>query len=202
MSSEAEDFAEFSALFERMIRRGEGLSRFLPLILALAGEADEDGESTDQTATHREIVIDPVNRRVVMIRSALGEFLNGDFSEKQGRSPASKSSVESLPRVVIGKDEERRGSCPICLDEWSEGDVAAEMPCKHRFHSKCVEEWLGRQATCPLCRYEMPVEEVEEEKKVGVWIGFSVGNGERRNGEEDGGGRSDVGSNIRDETEA
>ena len=202
MSSEAEDFAEFSALFERMIRRGEGLSRFLPLILALAGEADEDGESTDQTATHREIVIDPVNRRVVMIRSALGEFLNGDFSEKQGRSPASKSSVESLPRVVIGKDEERRGSCPICLEEWSEGDVAAEMPCKHRFHSKCVEEWLGRHATCPLCRYEMPVEEVEEEKKVGVWIGFSVGAGGRRNGEEDGGGRSEGGSNTRDETEA
>lgn len=196
MSSEAEDFAEFSALFERMIRRGEGLSRFLPLILALAGEADEDGESTDQTATHREIVIDPVNRRVVMIRSALGEFLNGDFSEKQGRSPASKSSVESLPRVVIGKDEERRGSCPICLDEWSEGDVAAEMPCKHRFHSKCVEEWLGRQATCPLCRYEMPVEEVEGEKKVGVWIGLSVSTGGRRDGE-DGGD-----SNPRDETEA
>ncbi|CAN7040882.1 unnamed protein product [Brassica oleracea var. botrytis] len=164
MSSEA-GFAEFSALFERMIPRGEGLSRFLPLILALAGEADED---TDQTTGHREIVIDQVNRRVVMYRSALGEFLNGDFSEKQGRSPASKSSVENLPRVVIGKDEEKRGSCPICLDEWSEGDVAAEMPCKHRFHSKCVEEWLGRHATCPLCRYEMPVEEVEEEKKVGV----------------------------------
>ncbi|KAL0723424.1 hypothetical protein Bca4012_038023 [Brassica carinata] len=201
MSSEA-DFAEFSALFERMIRRGDGLSQFLPLILALAGEAEEDGDSTDQTARHREIVIDdPVNRRVVMIRSALGGFLNGDFSEKQGRSPASKSSVESMPRVVIGKDEERGGSCPICLEEWSEGDVAAEMPCKHEFHSKCAEEWLGRHATCPLCRYEMPVEEVEEEKKVGVWIGFAVSAGERRN-EEEGGRRSDGDSNTRDEAEA
>ncbi|KAJ4915722.1 RING/U-box superfamily protein [Raphanus sativus] len=204
MSSEAE-FAEFAALFERMIRRGEGLSRFLPLILALAAEADEDGEPTDQTAGHREFVIDPANRRVVMIRSALGEFLNGDdFSEKQGRSPASKSSVESMPRVVIGKEEERGGggggSCPVCLEEWSEGDVAAEMPCKHVFHSKCVEEWLGRHATCPLCRYEMPVEEVEGEKKVGVWIGFAVGSGERRN--EGDGGRRDGDSNSRDGTEA
>ncbi|KAF8082962.1 hypothetical protein N665_0798s0001 [Sinapis alba] len=199
MSSET-DFEEFSALFERMIRRGDGLSRFLPLILALADE--EEGESTDQTARQRGIVIDPVNRRVVMIRSALGDFLNGEFSEKQGRSPASKSSVESMPRVVIGKGEGRGGSCAICLEEWLEGDVAAEMPCKHEFHSKCAEEWLGRQATCPLCRYEMPVEEVEEEKKVGVWIGFSVSSGERRNEEEEDGGRSHGDSNTRDETEA
>ncbi|KAJ0256962.1 RING-type domain-containing protein [Hirschfeldia incana] len=202
MSSEEAEFAEFSALFERMIQRGEGLSRFLPLMLALAVEVDENGEPTDQTAGQREIVVDAANRRVVMIRSALGEFLNGEFSEKQGRSPASKSAVESMPRVVIGKDEVKGGSCPVCLEEWLEGDVAAEMPCKHRFHSKCVEEWLGRHATCPLCRYEMPVEEVEEEKKVGVWVGFAVSAGERRNEGEGDGGRSGGDSNSRDETEA
>lgn len=201
MSSET-DFAEFSAMFERMIQGGEGLSRFLPVIFALAGEADEDEEPTDQTTRQSEIVIDPVNRSVVMIRSGPGldDFLNG---EKQGRSPASKSSVEDMPRVVIGEDKEKGGSCAICLEEWSEGDVAAEMPCKHKFHSRCVEEWLGIHATCPLCRYEMPVEEEEEGKKVGVWIGFSINGGERRN-EEDGGRRrqSSGDSNPRDETEA
>ncbi|CAH2037786.1 unnamed protein product [Thlaspi arvense] len=203
MSSET-DFAEFSAMFERMIEGGEGLSRFLPVILALAGEADEDEESTDQTTGHREIVIDPVNRRVVMIRSALGpgDFFNGNVLGKQGRSPASKASVESMPRVVIGEDKERGGSCAICLEEWSEGDVAAEMPCKHKFHSKCVEEWLGVHATCPLCRYEMPVEQEQGEKKIGVWIGFSVNGGERRSAEDGGRRRQSNGdSNPRDATE-
>ncbi|CAH8382343.1 unnamed protein product [Eruca vesicaria subsp. sativa] len=158
MSSEA-DFLELAAVFRRMIE-GDGFS---PVNFTSAGEAGEGGGSVIQ--------------RVVVIRSPVGleDFLNGDVSEKQGRSPASKSSVESMPRVVIGEDEEiGKGGCSICLDEWSVGDVAAEMPCKHKFHSKCVEEWLGRHATCPLCRYEMPVEEVEEEKKVGVWIGLSV----------------------------
>ncbi|ESQ35395.1 hypothetical protein EUTSA_v10009557mg [Eutrema salsugineum] len=180
MSSET-DFAEFSAMFERMMEGGEGLSRFLPLILAVAGEAGDNEESTDQPTRHMQIVIDPVNGRVVMIRLSLGaeDFVNGDFSGKQGRSPASKSSVESMPRVVIGEDKEKEGSCAICLEEWSEGDVAAEMPCKHKFHSKCVEKWLAVHATCPLCRYEMPVEEGEGVKKVGVWIGFSVNGGER-----------------------
>ncbi|KAJ4889928.1 RING/U-box superfamily protein [Raphanus sativus] len=166
MSSETL-FLALAAAFPRRIEEG-GL---LPLNFASAGEADEGEESTDRRRS--------VFERVVVIRSPVGleDFLNG--SEKQGRSPASKSAVESLPRV-----------------EWSEGDVAAEMPCKHKFHYKCVEEWLGRHATCPLCRYEMPVEEVEEEKKVGVWIGLSVSVGGRRN-EEDGGD-----SNPRDETEA
>ncbi|CAA7031179.1 unnamed protein product [Microthlaspi erraticum] len=203
MASEA-DFAEFSAMFDRMFEGRQGLSRFLPLILALAGEADEDEETTGMTTRHREIVIDPVNRRVLMIGSALGlEDLLNDVSGKQGRSPASKSSVESMPRVVIGEGQEKEGSCPICLEEWSGGDVAAEMPCKHRFHSKCVEEWLGIHATCPLCRYEMPVDEEEKEKKIGVWIGFSVSGGERRSGE-DGGRRrqSNGGSDTQDETEA
>ncbi|KAL1202597.1 E3 ubiquitin-protein ligase MPSR1 [Cardamine amara subsp. amara] len=206
MSSEA-DFPEFRSMFERIVGGGDGFSRFFPVILALAaGEDVDDEESTDLTTRRREIVIDPLNPTVVMIRSATGldDFLTG--TGKQGRSPASKSSVESMPRVVIGEDKEKGGeggSCAICLEEWSKGDVAAEMPCEHKFHSKCVEEWLGMHATCPLCRYEMPVDEEEEGKKVGVWIGFSINGGERRN-EEDGEGRraqSDGDSNMEDETE-
>ncbi|KAJ0253388.1 RING-type domain-containing protein [Hirschfeldia incana] len=180
MSLETHFFA-LAAAYRRRTEEG-GL---LPVNFASDGEADEVGESADRLGS--------VFQRVVVIRSPVGleDFLNGDGSEKQGRSPASKSSVESMPRVVIGGDKEAEGGCPICLEEWSEGDVAAVMPCEHKFHSKCVEEWLGMHATCPLCRYEMPVEEVEEEEKVGVWVGLSVSNGE-------------VGgdSNPRDETEA
>ncbi|XP_010476458.1 PREDICTED: E3 ubiquitin-protein ligase RDUF1-like [Camelina sativa] len=161
MSSE-NDFAMFS----------DGISRFLPLILTVA--AREAADDADQM----EITMDPLNPRVVMIRSGPGLGGGG----KEGRSPATKASVESMPRVVIGDDNKEKGSCAICLEEWSKGDVAAEMPCKHRFHSKCVEEWLGRHATCPMCRYEMPVEQVQGDKNVEVWIGFSVGG--RRQGDE------------------
>ncbi|KAG2297903.1 hypothetical protein Bca4012_009091 [Brassica carinata] len=181
MSLEDNFFALAAVLRSRRIEEG-GLS---PVNSASGGEAAADRRGGS------------VIQRVVVIRSPVGleDFVNGDGSGKERRSPASKSSVESMPRVVIGGDKEV-GGCPICLEEWVEGDVAAEMPCKHEFHSKCVEEWLGRHATCPLCRYEMPVEEVEEEKKVGVWIGLSVSTGGRRNGE----GAGD--SIPRDETEA
>ncbi|XP_010495826.1 PREDICTED: E3 ubiquitin-protein ligase RDUF1-like [Camelina sativa] len=176
MSSE-NDFAEFES-------GSDGVSRFLPLILAIT--AKEAAEDADQPTTiHAHISMDPLTPSVVTIGFGPGleDFLGG--GGKEGRSPASKASVESMPRVVIGEDNKGKGSCAICLEEWSKGDVATEMPCKHRFHSKCVEEWLGMHATCPMCRYEMPVEQVRG-GLVGdtptLWIGFSVGG---RRGEED-----------------
>tara|TARA_B100000945_G_scaffold312264_1_gene306594 strand:- start:459 stop:764 length:306 start_codon:yes stop_codon:yes gene_type:complete len=33
-----------------------------------------------------------------------------------------------------------------------ENDKTIMLPCKHRFHEKCIEKWFKYSATCPLCR--------------------------------------------------
>ena len=33
------------------------------------------------------------------------------------------------------------------------------------FHDKCIEEWLNRHNTCPLCRYELPTDSREHENE-------------------------------------
>ncbi|KAL0359854.1 UNVERIFIED_CONTAM: RING-H2 finger protein ATL56 [Sesamum angustifolium] len=47
----------------------------------------------------------------------------------------------------------RRSDCAICLDSFEEGDECRNLPvCKHLFHTKCVDRWIGKKPTCPVCR--------------------------------------------------
>ena len=44
-------------------------------------------------------------------------------------------------------------SCPICFDDNTENLVTT--PCKHIYHTACIEEWLKTHTNCPLCRKEI-----------------------------------------------
>lgn len=78
------------------------------------------------------------------------------LSGKPGALPASKDSIQAMPRVVV---TEEGADCSICLEAYEVGGEAREMPCKHKFHSGCIEKWLGLHGSCPICRYAMPAEE-------------------------------------------
>lgn len=44
--------------------------------------------------------------------------------------------------------------CSICWTGYKDGDFIAVFPCpgKHAFHLKCINNWLKRSYTCPICR--------------------------------------------------
>ncbi|XP_062168537.1 NEP1-interacting protein 1 [Alnus glutinosa] len=43
--------------------------------------------------------------------------------------------------------------CSICLQDFKDEDSVRELPnCGHLFHLDCIDEWLTRQGTCPMCR--------------------------------------------------
>ncbi|KAE8735822.1 putative Ribosomal protein L34e superfamily protein [Hibiscus syriacus] len=82
----------------------------------------------------------------------------GDGS-KLGPAPASRASIEAMPRIKV---KESPGECSICLDEFQADEEDREMPCKHVFHSGCIEKWLQIHGSCPVCRYFMPSAETAE----------------------------------------
>ncbi|VFQ72350.1 unnamed protein product [Cuscuta campestris] len=123
---------------------------FFPFVLAFATpDPDPAGDSLDPV-----LLFDRATRSLFVIDS----LPIADLLGKEGRPPASKASIDALRSVEISEGGEK-SECAICLEEFQ---VAREMPCGHRFHKDCIEKWLGIHGSCPVCRYEMPVEEAEK----------------------------------------
>lgn len=46
-------------------------------------------------------------------------------------------------------------NCCICLDD-IKNEHAKELPCKHLFHTHCIDNWLlNEKVTCPMCRVDL-----------------------------------------------
>ncbi|TYH18211.1 hypothetical protein ES288_A05G251600v1 [Gossypium darwinii] len=99
---------------------------------------------------------------------------DGDGEDTLNFKPVTCLSVQALRRYKWGDDEEqdslplkkmrrlREGlnstskECAICLDEFSEGDEVASMPCTYVFYDGCIVKWLKNNHLYPLCRFQMP----------------------------------------------
>ncbi|KAL1465456.1 hypothetical protein WDU94_005029 [Cyamophila willieti] len=74
--------------------------------------------------------------------------------------PASKAFVDNLEEITSHEPE---SSCPICLKQFSAGEIAKKLDCKHIFHSTCILPWLEKTSTCPLCRHEFKTDNADYE---------------------------------------
>lgn len=54
------------------------------------------------------------------------------------------------------QDDTSDSSCVVCLDPLSNDHVHTMDSCQHRFHSRCVIQWMQRgNLTCPTCRGDL-----------------------------------------------
>ena len=46
--------------------------------------------------------------------------------------------------------------CSICNTDYEEGQILRKLThCEHTFHYECVDTWLSRHSTCPICRQDL-----------------------------------------------
>ena len=45
--------------------------------------------------------------------------------------------------------------CSICLEEYKQNDKLLQLQCNHIYHPPCINDWLERQYSCPICRSEI-----------------------------------------------
>ncbi|KAM7483090.1 hypothetical protein LguiB_007673 [Lonicera macranthoides] len=98
------------------------------------------------------------------------EMMFGQFGENEnasfGRPPASKIVVENLQSVILVQEEfDNSALCAVCKDEINVGEMAKQLPCAHRYHGDCIVPWLGIRNTCPVCRYELPTDDPNYERR-------------------------------------
>lgn len=81
-------------------------------------------------------------------------------NEEPRWQPAREGAIDALPTQLVGTmDSDATSdacrSCAICMEDFKDGDVQRTLPCFHRFHRGCVDQWLHQQGTCPVCKHRV-----------------------------------------------
>ncbi|CAB0019987.1 unnamed protein product [Nesidiocoris tenuis] len=55
------------------------------------------------------------------------------------------------PRLIYNEDvlSEDKGECVICLEELTQGDTIARLPCLCIYHKTCIDRWFDVNRSCP-----------------------------------------------------
>lgn len=106
----------------------------------------------------------------------LGLLMGGGVNREMANDPqherwwrhrlrgANQNEINNLPTHKIKKTKSKgsktddygsshdQSSCQICLEEFGAGDNIRTLPCLHIYHKQCIDQWLVRNRTCPICK--------------------------------------------------
>lgn len=63
--------------------------------------------------------------------------------------------LKHIIKIRSGDDDEEK-CCSICLEDISQDSVKT-FECDHYFHLDCLNQWVSKSATCPICRTKLNV---------------------------------------------
>lgn len=126
--------------------RNHGLAGELEGMLINGSLFNEASESSEEDDTSNE--------------SSEEEDISNESSENEDEEelePADTNAIDRLPVRMFVSDEVARfpqehKSCTICMEDFRGRDTVRTLPCLHFFHKTCIDAWLCRQGTCPICK--------------------------------------------------
>ncbi|KAF7101377.1 hypothetical protein CFC21_102734 [Triticum aestivum] len=128
-------------------------------LMALAGITDweemehdvEDGEDEEDGDSDAWEDVDPDEYSYEEL-VALGEVVG---TESRGVSANTLASLPSVTYQAEDNQDSNMEQCVICRVEFEEGESLVALPCKHSYHSDCINQWLQLNKVCPMCSAEV-----------------------------------------------
>lgn len=115
-----------------------------------------------------------------------------DDEDADRSPPLNPDDVRKLPTETYDASSRTAGGsvCSVCLEEFEAGATLRVLPCSHKFHMRCIDQWLieWKHSLCPLCkcRADAPRRQqkqhqshdgsnsIEQEKQEGSTVGNST----------------------------
>ncbi|XP_021735447.1 E3 ubiquitin ligase BIG BROTHER-related-like [Chenopodium quinoa] len=125
-------------------------------LLAMAGITEREIVDVEDHRAHRENSqdtweeVDPDELSYEEL-IALGDVVG---TESRGLSA---DTIASLPSTnyKCQNNETETDTCVICRLDYEDGDGMTTLPCKHAYHSDCINDWLKINKACPVCSAEV-----------------------------------------------
>ena len=57
--------------------------------------------------------------------------------------------------------------CSVCLCDLERGECCRRLPCLHMFHKDCIDDWLKRNRSCPVCKTDIVTGAAETRREMG-----------------------------------
>ena len=66
----------------------------------------------------------------------------------------SSCGIKKLSDYVENQTCVNEDECSICYETTKDSEII-KLKCDHFFHKECIEKWVEKAGTCPLCRYNI-----------------------------------------------
>ncbi|GJN32291.1 hypothetical protein PR202_gb20788 [Eleusine coracana subsp. coracana] len=91
---------------------------------------------------------------------------NNDLFETGSTGGMSREMINRIPKTRFSDasncDQDTENSCcSVCLQDFRAQHFVRALPhCQHIFHVQCIDSWLLRHASCPLCRAGVHIDHI------------------------------------------
>jgi ribosomal protein L12E/L44/L45/RPP1/RPP2 len=80
--------------------------------------------------------------------------ISGFNSFQDVKTTLQEDEMDKIKKYKSDKTLEEK--CSVCMTSIETEQEVSELPCKHEFHSECIEPWLKEyNYKCPICRQEV-----------------------------------------------